>query len=589
MTKLLEEKIKEIKNKKRINKNLIPDILYIAENFISNFERTRYLKDDYIDTYVYCIRNDIKEIPKCNNPKCDKLVIKDPKKSKLQKYCSIDCKNEDCSRAIVERTMKKYGVRSTLELESVKIKARNTMMERYGVDNAMKSKEIMDRAKSTMIEKYGHDNGFYLKEYLKKNNVKCPLHIKENKEKLINTVKERYGVDNVMKSESIRNKMMKRTIDRIYHKIKENEYAFPLFDLEEFNGYFKPYTNIINRYLFKCKKCGNEFEDYMFAFNLKNDNASLHNFPRCYNCYPKSVSLMEQNLIDEVKKILGNNVKMENSCKIPNSRKEIDIFIPEKSIGIEMNGLFFHSERNGKDSTYHLDKTLKAKESGIRIIHIYSDEYANKKEIVISKLKHILGVNGNKKIYARKCKVEKIDELTARKFYDKNHIQGHSIGCVVHYGLYFESKLVSVMSFSKSRKSLGRKYHDGDYELIRFANDIDFIVIGSFGKLLKTFKREYKFKKIISYADIRWSSMDSNIYEKNGFVMKYLSKPSYYYIKHNGGDDTKRYNRFTFRKNVLKEKFPEIYNDNLSEKEIMEKAGFSRIWNCGNMVYELKN
>lgn len=585
--KNLEEKINFIKSKRRLHEKFRDLVIEVASEYIKNFNITKDVSESYIDTYLFCVKNDIDMIPECENPKCKNLVIKDPKKTKLQKYCSLECRNDDCSRSIVENNMRKHGVRCTLELEDVKNKAKETILKRYGVDNVMKSKEFQNKAKETMMRKYGrYDNRIYLKEYADKKGVNCPMALDEIKNKMRSTVMERYGVDNVMKSLDIRNKNLHNARKKVYEKIKDNNYAEPLFEFSDFEGYFKPYSTVINKYPFKCKSCGKEFEDYMFAFE-SNTSISIHNFPRCPKCFPRKTSVIEKELYNDIRKILGDEIKIEDSYRIPGSMKEIDIYIPDLKIGIEMNGLYFHSEKGGKDSRYHLDKTLKAHEAGIRIIRVYSDEYINKKEIVIEKLKHILRKNDNPKVYARKCEIRVVSEKDAKEFYDRNHIQGHVIGCMIHYGLYHNSKLVSMMSFSKVRKSLGSVSSDSEFELTRFANDIHTRVLGSFGKLLKEFKKEYSFDRIVSYADIRWSSLDHNIYVKNGLTFKNQSKPSYYYIKSSGGNDSKRYNRFTFRKNVLKDKFPDIYSDNLTEKEIMEKAGFSRIWNCGNIVYEI--
>ena len=73
--------------------------------------------------------------------------------------------------------------------------------------------------------------------------------------------------------------------------------------------------------------------------------------------------------------------------------KEIDLIIPELKIAIEYNGLYFHTEDMGKNSTYHLNKTLACNQLGYKLIHIFEDEWMTKKELVKSKLKHILGVS----------------------------------------------------------------------------------------------------------------------------------------------------------------------------------------------------
>jgi hypothetical protein len=49
-------------------------------------------------------------------------------------------------------------------------------------------------------------------------------------------------------------------------------------------------------------------------------------------------------------------------------RKELDIFLPEHNFAIEMNGDFYHKD---KDQSYHLGKTIKCEEQGIQLFHIF--------------------------------------------------------------------------------------------------------------------------------------------------------------------------------------------------------------------------
>ena len=62
---------------------------------------------------------------------------------------------------------------------------------------------------------------------------------------------------------------------------------------------------------------------------------------------------------------------------------EIDIIVPSKSIGIEYDGLYHHSEiGGGKPKTYHSFKTNEAKKHGYQLIHIFEDEWLYKQDIV---------------------------------------------------------------------------------------------------------------------------------------------------------------------------------------------------------------
>ena len=51
--------------------------------------------------------------------------------------------------------------------------------------------------------------------------------------------------------------------------------------------------------------------------------------------------------------------------------KEIDLVIEDTNICIEYNGLFYHTEKMGKSSSYHLNKTIGCNQIGYKLIHYF--------------------------------------------------------------------------------------------------------------------------------------------------------------------------------------------------------------------------
>ena len=301
---------------------------------------------------------------------------------------------------------------------------------------------------------------------------------------------------------------------------------------------------------------------------------------RCPECtIGQHFSKAERELRDYIQSI--TECYSEKESKNVLDGQDIDI-LTKTLIGFEYNGLYWHSEAfRGK--SYHLDKTNLASVKDIRLIHIFEDEWIYKKDIVKSKIMHILGKNDKPKIYARKCKVKPLisDKHSKMKneFLEKNHIQGKD-SANIKLGLFYEDKLVSVMTFKKPKDVYkGQRKCDYDYELSRFASDIDYNVIGGFGKLFKYFEKNYKWNKLLTYADKRWSV--GNVYIKNGWTHTHDSKPTYWYCK-----GQKRESRRVYAKHTLAEQFPDIFEEDLTEFEIMDKTGYFRVWDCGNMVFE---
>ena len=49
----------------------------------------------------------------------------------------------------------------------------------------------------------------------------------------------------------------------------------------------------------------------------------------------------------------------------------------DKNIAIEYDGLYWHTEKHGKDKNYHYNKMLECNKKGIGLIQIFDDEYNN--------------------------------------------------------------------------------------------------------------------------------------------------------------------------------------------------------------------
>ena len=309
------------------------------------------------------------------------------------------------------------------------------------------------------------------------------------------------------------------------------------------------------------KNTSEYFSELTKEFNLNRENTY--------------VSKAQNNIKEYIENELGFKCSVNNKKLLKGV--ELDIVIDNKNIAIEFNGLFYHSENSGKHSRYHLDKTIMSENKGFKLIHIFEDEWMNKKDIVKARLRNILGVD-NTKIYARKCVIKEIDSKIKSDFLNKNHIQGDDKSSI-RLGAYYDDELVGVMTFSKFRKSLGYSNNNNDeYELLRFVSNS---VIGLVSKFLKHFIKKYQPYKIISYADRRWSPIAlDTVYNKVGFKFIDSTKPNYWYTK----NYKTREHRFNYRKDVLVSKG---YDSNKTEFEIMSELGYDKIWDCGSFKYEL--
>lgn len=404
--------------------------------------------------------------------------------------------------------------------EETKEKRKKTVIDKYGVDNVSKCIDIKKRTEITNIEKYGTKSTFQ--------NIDVRNKWKSN-------ILQKYGVDHYFKSNEF--KVMAKT-----YYLNSLGVEHPLLN-EEIKERIKN-TCIIK---------------YGVSSYLKTDHAK--NSVKKYNR-----SKYEDELCSF---LLDNGIDFEVTNKTILKPNHLDIYIKSHKLAIEFNGLYWHSEIF-KHKRYHLDKTIGCNESDIDLIHIWEDDWLNKKEIIKSLIINRLGISDNR-IYARKCYIKEVDNKDASEFLNENHIQSYSRFNKA-YGLYYNDQLVSFMSF-------GYRYINSkkEYELIRFCNKININVVGSASKLLKhaLSKIETDINEIISYADI--SMFSGKLYSKIGFKYSRRSDINYWWVV-NGI----RKHRFTYNKKKL------VLNGHdplKTEVEIMHELGNFRIYGCGQDKY----
>ena len=265
--------------------------------------------------------------------------------------------------------------------------------------------------------------------------------------------------------------------------------------------------------------------------------------------------------------------------------KEIDILIHSLYFGIDYNGLMWHSIGSSKYSMFnnlntkenknkHLVKTNLADKKGFQLYHIFENEWLNpiKKSIWLSVIRDKL--NLNKKIGARKCEIVRLKPSEHKEFCDTNHLQGRGISNV-NLGLLYNDKIVSLMTFSKSRFS--KEYQ---YELIRFCSKKGMTIQGGASRLFAFFVRTHKPTSIVSYANRRWSQ--GNLYHKLGFELKHISAPNYFYF--NPKEETRLYSRNKYQKHKLKKEL-KIFDQTKTEWENMDTNGYRKIYDSGNYVF----
>jgi hypothetical protein len=293
----------------------------------------------------------------------------------------------------------------------------------------------------------------------------------------------------------------------------------------------------------------------------------------------KNYKHLKETLPDRPISTIQTNNNQINIDFLNNLTHDVNIFgytIPfadfNKKIAIDILLFSERCERKINDKKYNLTQLETFENNGWRLIQVFEDELITKPDIVLSRIKHILGLS-EIKIYARNCEVIQIDSKKTRQFLSETHIQGPGNSCVNSFGLIHNNKIISIMTFSKPRYN-----KNIDWEILRYSTINNVNLIGGASKIFSHFVKTFNPKKIISYADRRYSN--GKLYENLGFKLKEKSFPCYWYFK----TPDKKYHRSTFQKHKLK-RLLEIFDENKTELENMKINNWDRIFDSGNYVY----
>jgi len=402
--------------------------------------------------------------------------------------------------------------------ELTKDKFRGTSVERYGTIHPNKHPNVKQKITKTNIERYGN---------------RCSLHARDGfYERMI-----------LERKEEFRTQIVPQRL-----ALSRQNGVIPLWDIDD-------YTGSLDMMPWKHEACGS-----IFQAPLGGGEGRLPSCPVCRRVRSRP----QQELIECIQKFTNEPIEI-NTRKIIHPY-EIDIFLPERGIGIEFNGRYWHLDG---ESTPLVLKTNLMEEKGLRLIHVWDFQWEHRREQVMGMIQSIL--QKNHKIYARECEVREISYMEAASFLERNHINGNATSSY-RLGLFSGDDLVSVATFGKPR--FNKKY---EWELIRSATQIGTTVVGGFGKIIAEFQKTHS-GSILSYVD--HSLFNGASLEKVGFRMINKSKPNYFYWK----NDTivKRYGA---QKHMLPKLLGDAYDDRLTEFDNMTLAGWLKCSDCGQLTF----
>lgn len=399
---------------------------------------------------------------------------------------------------------------------------KHTCLELYGVDSSAKVADIQAKQKATVKAKYGAEN---------------IMQTDTGKKRLQKTMMERYGVPcNLMVRDDVYD-FSKCCYDvlmgdnvwvRVLKKLAQDKNVSYDMLYKEYPLYHRDFilsmqvSDHIETLCKAWKKAGRDVIKYptntffkmpvVMASTFLNEYAKkgLISLPSNFNCFKSQYELMVSNYLDSL------GVKYEVNNRSVLGGKEIDFYIPDKKVGIEINPSVSHNSNKyaknrgrlfgSKEELYHYDKYKAAAKAGIVLLQLF--EYDLNPEQFDKKTKYLLKqklCGYDEKVYARKTVVYEAKRDVRTKcvaFLNDYHLQG-SATATKYFAMEYCGELVGVASF---------KHHKGYVELKRLCFKRGVQVLGGLSKFISAY-----FKSDTN-CDIIKSFSDNNIGDGTGYL-----------------------------------------------------------------------
>lgn len=463
--------------------------------------------DNVTDTFnesIYRLYNHIETVPTCK-------ICGNPVKftnNAYSTYCCAKCRNNDPD--VLKKN--KEGVSRALK-------------------NAYKNRgdEIKKKRENTLTEKYGEDG-----------KSSSPFAYSKVQNQIKSIVKEKYGVENVFELERFRGDTKKRFREKSVNLWKSR-------------GMTIKYTNNDTVIIKDACSLHGDVEIPIYVFERRTRGPIPHPHHYCLQCFPLNMSSFPE---DTIKHILDEkNIEYVMNTRRVISPLELDFYI-EPNIGIEINGIYYHSENANTPRNYHKIKSDACDKNNIQLIHIWEDQLDNKLDVVKSSLFTILN----------KIKPSDLDFdfsvlgfESARNFYNENSLFNFDTSSIITVALTYDNVVYKAMSLSLDKNNsiyinniCTRKNtslsHDKNYnkDLLEFAVN-------------KLNKRGYNISTKDVYAISQRDFYITEDYTELGLTQKTLLNPTFSWVKSSERIDVNREEETIEDKNFVGEYF-KCYN-----------------------------
>lgn len=513
-----------------------------------------------------------------------------------KQFCCYECGKENKYTRVKATTIKNFGAIGWASKE-LNARCKQTSIERYGTSNNNQ------KTKETLKAKYGVENISQVKEIANKISKAWKSKSREdiaertsktkqtkferygdenyvNREKQVNTVLERYGVDNYSKTKECQEKTINTNLKK--------------YGCERATQNTEVSKKISDAWRHKTKEELREIENKRIKTNLEVYGSSysinskeirdkaiatcLEKYGVPYNCLTPGCINANPSLISKI------NLRFRDKLNSYGIENKMEFTIGKYSFDFKVGNVLLEI-----NPTYTHNSTYSTTIGKMMINPKEQDYHYNKTKLAIDngyRCIHIWDWDDEDKI---------IQSLLPRKVLYARNLQLKEVN--------LEDTAVFLNQYHLQNSCLGQDIRLGlysgdelievmtfgksrynknyEYEILRLCTKNQYNVVGGAEKLFSYFISKYDPKSIISYCDD--SKFSGNVYIKLGMRQKGNNNPS----KHWFNPRTGRH----ITDNLLRQRgYSQLHNDKEHKKgenneTLMLEAGYLEIYDCGQSTY----
>lgn len=251
---------------------------------------------------------------------------------------------------------------------------------------------------------------------------------------------------------------------------------------------------------------------------------------------------------------------------------ELDIVIPDMNIAVEFNGVYWHSDAQGKGPDYHYGKWASARDTGYQLITVWEDDWKHRRPVVESMIRNSILPTVLPEDSGGSYQVVELDSEVSSQFLHQHDIHGPFTHGTYHIGLESAPGVLVAVSVCHQNGT--------DVTMDRFCSSVP-LHDDSMKLLLESVEcwgRGHSCTTITILADN--DTLDGEFYTRMGFLCGAELPPRYQHLH----DGVRRPENW-FTDQLFREDSHLAHQEGFAVHELITLNNIPKIWDSGRTEY----